>query len=58
MAKSIKSMTKVELIKVVVEQGKRLERAKFYYRQQRAHIVELIDMSNKAVKLLNKKVNL
>ena len=55
MAKSIKSMTKAELVKVVIEQGKRLDRAKFYYRQQRSKIDELVSINDKAVQLLKKK---
>jgi len=55
MAKSIKSMTKAELVAVVIEQGKRLDRAKFYYRQQRAKIDELVSINDKAVQLLKKK---
>lgn len=54
MSKPIKSMTKTELIKVVIEQGKRLDKAKFYYRQQRAKIDELAGVNKEALKLLSK----
>jgi hypothetical protein len=55
MAKSIKSMTKAELVAVVIEQGARLDKAKFYYRQQRDKINELVAVNESVIKLLRKK---
>lgn len=55
MAKSIKSMSKAELVAVVIEQGARLDKAKFYYRQQRDKIAQLVTVNEKAIKLLRAK---
>jgi hypothetical protein len=54
MAKSINSMTKAELKAVIIKQGKRLDKAKFYYRQQKTKIDELVAINDNAVKLLRK----
>lgn len=54
MAKSLSKLTKAELMKVIVEQVKRLDKAKFYYRQQRTKIDELVAINTSAIKLLRK----
>ena len=51
--KRLSSMTKAELIETVINQGKRLDRAKFYYRQQSAKIDELVEVNDKAIKMLS-----
>lgn len=56
MAKAIKSMTKAELIEVVITQGERLEKAKHYYRQQKAEIDKLTKVNQQAIKLLSNPI--